>query len=387
MKFFAAGIFNSLFSGGRKKQRAAHRTSRQRPRRNSVGQTIAGERLELRSLPSAAPIMANPVAISGYENHALTNVPVAAFTAGDGSTPAADFQATIVWGDGATTAGNIIESGTTYLVTGSHTYTDVNTNPVVVGIVDTTNFANSAVVVDSATIAPILPDGTQGTPDERYVYEVLKDTQPNPISMADVVYWTGQFEKNHSDRQTFNYILLETTPPYGYYRAQVDSAYETYLHRPADPAGENFFVTLQINSQGIQSGPGTEKRTAALLINSAEFYQDAGGTDAGFITAVYQDALKRAPSASDLAYWEYELSHGITHIEFATDIFNSPEFETLQINGLYERYLGRAADPYGLQTFMENSNAGYGTTSNTETILDTDEFYNRAVGLPLNTVD
>ncbi|HET6881080.1 MAG TPA: DUF4214 domain-containing protein [Pirellulales bacterium] len=386
MKFFA-GVFNSLFAGAHGKSRRARHTSAPRTRRNKLGQTFAGERLEVRSVPSAAPIMANPVAISGYENQALTNVPVAAFTAGDGSTPASEFRATIVWGDGATTAGNVIESGTTYLVTGSHTYTDVYTNPVIVGIVDTANTANNAVVLDSANIAPLLPDGTQGTPDERYVYEVLKDTQPGPVTMADVVYWTGQFEKNHGDRQAFGSILLESTPPYGYFRGEIDNAYQTYLHRPADPSGENFYLQLTINSQGVRSGPGTEKRTSALLISSDEFYQDAGGTVDGFIKAVYEDALKRAPDPGALAFWEFQLTHGLTHVEFATSILNSNEFLTRQINGLFERYLGRPADPYGLQTFINNSNEGYGTTSNTETILDTDEFYNRAAGLPLNTVD
>lgn len=389
MPFSPAGVFQELFSAFRGQKRApARRAAR---RRNSLGQTMGGERLEVRSLLSANPIVAHPVAVSGYENQALNNVPVATFTAGNGSEPASDFKAVVVWGDGASTTGNVAESGGTYVVTGSHTFTDINNNPVVVGIVDVTDPSNTGVVVDSGNIAPLLPNGTQGTPDQRYVYEYLKDVLQRPISMADVNYWTAQFEKNHEDRQTFSSIVIESTPPYEYRRDEIASSYETYLHRAPDAAGENFYLQLVNNSQGAREGQGvdfgTEKRTSALLISSPEFYQDAGSTVNGFITAVFEDALKRAPSAADLAYYSYQLTHGMTHIEFATTVLNSPESLTRTIDSLYERYLGRAPDPTGLQNFINNYNAGYGTETNTETILDTDEFYNRAVGLPLNTVD
>ena len=356
-------------------------------RRNVVGQTICGERLELRCVPSATPIVATAIPVSGFENAPLTNVPVASFTQGGGTAPASNFVATVFWGDGSSSAGTIVESGTSYLVYGSHTYTDVSNAPIVVGIQDATTPSNIALVTDQATILPLLPDGTQGTADQRFVYETLKDTFQRPISMDEINYWTAQYEKNHQDPQTFAYMLLEVTPPYEYDLDQIDSSFETYLHRAADPAGENYFLTLKLNSQGTTSGPGTETRTAALLINSDEFYADAGGTVDGFITAVFEDALKRAPSASDLAFFSDQLTHGLTRIEFATTVLNSYEFQVEQINSLFERYLGRPADPAGLAAFINNDGLGYGTTSNTETLLDTPEFYDRAVGLPLNTVE
>lgn len=376
-------LWQTLISAFRPKQHSRRATGR--PRRQSLGRYAAGERLEMRSLMSANPIVANPVAIQGFENQPLTNVPVATFTDGNGSTPPANFSAVVVWGDGATTTGNVFESNGTYVVTGSHTYTDVYTNPVVVGIVDKTNSAANALVIDQTNIAPLLPDGTQGTPDQRYVYEVLKTTLERPISIQDVNYWTAQYVKNDRDRQTFGLILLESTPPYEYFRGEVANAYQTYLHRAPDQAGEDFYLQLTINSQGVRSGPGTEKRTAALIISSDEFYQDAGGTVNGFVTNLFEDALKRAPTAADLAYFSNELAQGFSRVEIATGVLNSYEFQVRQINGLYERYLGRQADAYGIQTFVSNINEGYGTTSNTETILDSNEFYNRAVGLPPNT--
>lgn len=347
-----------------------------------------GELLESRSVPSTTPIVGAPVAVSGFETAPLTNVPVATFTQGDGSAPASNFLTMIFWGDGTSSAGTVVAANGMYAVVGSHTYTDVSQTSIVVGIEDATTPTNFTYVSDQTFIAPLLPDGTSGTVDQRFVYEYLKDTLQRPISMGEVNYWTAQYEKNHRDAQTFGLILLESTPPYEYRRGEIDNSYKTYLHRAADPAGENYFLQLVINLQGTTSGPGEERRTSALLINSDEYYyQRAGGTLDGFINAVFEDALKRAPTVSDLAYFEFQLTHGMTHIEFATTILNSYEFEVRQINSLYERYLGRPADPAGLAAFVFNSNVGYGTESNTETLLDTPEFYDRAVGLPLGNTD
>lgn len=372
----------------RRAKPAAHRGPHSR-RQNVLGLYRGGERLEVRSVPSATPIVGSPVAVNGFENAPLTNVPVAAFTQGDGSAPASNFLTMVFWGDGTSSAGTVIAANGMYDVVGSHTYTDVSHGPIVVGIQDAATPSNYTDVIDTQVdIAPLLPNGQPGTPDQLFVYEALKTTLQRPISMDDINFWTAKYEQNHRDPQTFGLILLESTPPYEYRRGEIDSAYKTYLHREADPAGENYFLQEVINSQGVRSGPGTEKRTSALLINSDEYYyQRAGGTLDGFITAVFEDALKRPPSASDLAYFGYQLTHGMSHIEFATTILNSNEFEVRQVNNLFERYLGRAADPYGLQAFVNNFNSGYGTESNTETLLDTPEFYDRAVGLPLNTVE
>lgn len=360
--------------------------SRRRPKNrsarrswNSLGRRISAEQLELRWTPSATPVAATGLPVSGFEGAPLVNVPVATFTAGDGSTPANQFTAVINWGDGTITTGTVGESGTTYVAVGSHTYAQQNNYTVVVGIVESS--VAQAFSFSHANIQPLLPNGTQGTPDQRFVYEALTDVLQRPVSMDEVNYWTGQYVKNGRDAQTFGYILLEVTPPYEYRRNEINDAYEKYLHRPADPTGEAYFLNLVNISQGVPSGPGTERRTSAILISSQEYYVDrGGGTDAGFITAVFQDVLHRAPDPSALAFYGQELALGVTHVELAGQILNSIEAEIISINSLYQRYLGRPADPGGVQAFLFNLSQGYGTENNTETIMDTPEFYNRAIG-------
>jgi hypothetical protein len=76
---------------------------------------------------SATTSFAEPtIVVSGAirtKSHTLTNFQVATFTHANGVEPASAFIAIINWGDGTTSAGTITQTGTTYIVTGSHTYT------------------------------------------------------------------------------------------------------------------------------------------------------------------------------------------------------------------------------------------------------------------------
>jgi uncharacterized repeat protein (TIGR01451 family) len=67
-----------------------------------------------------------PIVVSGSfrtKSRTLSNVVAATFTHANGLEPPSAFAATINWGDGTTSAGAITQSGTTYTVRGSHTYT------------------------------------------------------------------------------------------------------------------------------------------------------------------------------------------------------------------------------------------------------------------------
>ncbi|HEV3003750.1 MAG TPA: hypothetical protein VGX78_04785, partial [Pirellulales bacterium] len=70
-------------------------------------------------MPSANPIVATAVQVNGFETAPLVNIPVATFTAGNGSEPAGNFAAAIAWGDGKTSAGTVVEApNNTYVVLG-----------------------------------------------------------------------------------------------------------------------------------------------------------------------------------------------------------------------------------------------------------------------------
>ncbi len=89
-----------------------------------------------------APLIALPgLTLGGVEGQPLVNVPVAVFTDTNPFGSVGDFSATIDWGDGTTTDGVIQEiggsaAGVTFEVLGTHTFTDVATDPITVTITD-----------------------------------------------------------------------------------------------------------------------------------------------------------------------------------------------------------------------------------------------------------
>jgi uncharacterized repeat protein (TIGR01451 family) len=71
------------------------------------------------------PNVSGPITVNGKK---VNNVTVATFTHANGVEPASAFVATIDWGDGKTSTGTITQSGATYTVKGSHTYSGKSTS-------------------------------------------------------------------------------------------------------------------------------------------------------------------------------------------------------------------------------------------------------------------
>jgi uncharacterized repeat protein (TIGR01451 family) len=94
---------------------------------------------------SAATSFSEPaITVSGSistKSLTLTNFQVATFTHASGVEPAGAFVATINWGDGTTSTGTITKSGSTYTVTGSHTYSGRGHHTIATSVVESGNAA------------------------------------------------------------------------------------------------------------------------------------------------------------------------------------------------------------------------------------------------------
>jgi flagellar hook assembly protein FlgD len=89
---------------------------------------------------SAANLIGTPIPVTGTEGIPLVNTPVATFVDLGGAEPVGEYSATIDWGDGKPQSPGTITlgtDGTTFTVTGSHTYDEDGTYPVQVTILDT----------------------------------------------------------------------------------------------------------------------------------------------------------------------------------------------------------------------------------------------------------
>src|SRR5437660_3539314 len=81
-------------------------------------------------------------------------------------------------------------------------------------------------------------------------------------------------------------LAIEGSPEY--HAGQVEALYGLLLHRPADPNGLSSFTAF------LAAG-GSPEQGGALLAGSPEYFQTrGGGTNDGFLTAIYSDLLHRS---------------------------------------------------------------------------------------------
>src|SRR6185437_9244108 len=83
-----------------------------------------------------APLQASGVPVNPSQGVTVSNAAVATFTDSGGAEPAANYTATIDWGDGATSAGAVSISGATFQVAGSHTYAAAGVHTITTSIKD-----------------------------------------------------------------------------------------------------------------------------------------------------------------------------------------------------------------------------------------------------------
>jgi hypothetical protein len=313
-----------------------------------------------------------PMPVVAHAFSPLQNVVVATFTHGAGGIAAALFGATINWGDGTTTAGVVSEAGGVYSVLGSHTYQDEG----VFGVTVTVTSPDGAPPASGATTADVhaelLPDGTVGTPDQRFVLALYRNLLGRGVSLAEfqngnVNAWV-QFLAGHSRVQTV--ALFEKAPEY--LQKEVRDLYQHYLHRDADPVGlQSAVAFLQQN--------GTVEQVAAMLVSSPEYAALHGG-GAAALAALYQDAFGRPIDPGALANGLSLLNQGTSFAQVAQGVLASPEYRADLTFSYYQRFLHRNPEPAAVQAGV----ALLATGAPDETLIANivgdavfSEFYNR----------
>ena len=179
--------------------------------------------------------------------------------------------------------------------------------------------------------APLLAEGLEDrtvfatglSPNQAFVSALYQDLLNRAPDSAGFAGWTAQLDQSTASRSEVIQSFLSSLE----YRTDVvQNLYQTYLHRGADPGGLNGFVNY------LGAG-GTIKQVAAILLASPEYLQvRGGGTVNGFLQAIYQDVLSRAPDAFGLSAFTSALNAGVTRLQVAQLVLDSPEATNLEVN-------------------------------------------------------
>jgi uncharacterized delta-60 repeat protein len=190
------------------------------------------------------------------------------------------------------------------------------------------------------TVVTILE--TNGGSSNLFVAQVYRDLLGREVDPAGLASWTAFLDAGGS-RQL---VALAITQSQEYRTDVIQSLYQHYLHRAADPTGLNTFT-------GMLAAGGTDEQVAEALVASPEYFQNRGhGSNDGFLDALYSDVLNRAVDPTGRAGFDRALSTGTSRGQVATIIFGSTEYRQDLVQSFYQRFLGRAADAGGLNTFV-----------------------------------
>jgi hypothetical protein len=315
----------------------------------------------------ADSLAAKPVNLTVFGSKSF-NGTVATFTDPDNSLGAADYTAKITWDDGTTTSGiiTVVGSGPAaiFSVAGTHLFTSfAGFHTVGVAVTDVDD-GSVTTVIDSVLDPPGL------TANQIYVLDAYQGAFGTAGTIDTVVAgntlagWAAKLDAG-ATRASFATALLDSGE---YYGVLVGGLYEQYLGRAADAAGLAYWVAQMRNGE-------TDAQIEAAFAGSSEFYQRAGGTDAGWVSAMYQAILGRAADAGGLAYWTEQLARGASRAAVAQGFAVSPEREEQLLNDDYFTDLGRAADPAGQAYWVNAFENGLRNEDIIARFLASEEYY------------
>jgi hypothetical protein len=304
-----------------------------------------------RVLLNNTDLTASAIPIQALESQQFTAV-TAQFSVPDMTAGPENFSALIDWGDGTTSTGTIARTGalgTPFTVTGTHTYAPEGTYRVFVQIIDNKN----GIGIVTAGQASVLESRPAGITDatQHYVDELYEKLLGRRADAAGLALYSGALARGVSRDLVVQAILLSQESLV----RLVTDAYVLCLNRLPDDSG--LVNGVNMLAQGL-----TLQQLRALLLASPEFFgRFGGGTNEGFLSALYRRVLNREIEPAAQATYLRQLSvvnnRGLSVVtvlnstEFLTKLLSTGfNFGNFQLLGHYVQYLNRFGDAVGLNS-------------------------------------
>ena len=224
----------------------------------------------------------------------------------------------------------------------------------------------------SCTGTLAITNGTPGTPGpgqlSRFIYRAYNDVLHRVGENAGVEYY-GNFVNFGGSR---GQVALAFTDTQEYLTDVVNGMYSNILKRTGESDGVTYWVGQ------IQSGNTTDEQLEALFLSSDEFYANAGGgTDSGWVDALYQAVLGRPADAAGKANWLNALSNGWTRTQVAYFFTDSTEQLTQKVIGYYKTFLHRNPNSQADVSYWVNAMQNGAHDENVmASFIGSDEYFN-----------
>jgi len=231
------------------------------------------------------------------------------------------------------------------------------------------NFSNTGIATTLSASNPTATPAPGLT--QQYVAQLYQDLLGRTVDPTGLGAFSALLDQGQTTGQVAGAILNSQE----YRQDIVQQFYTSILGRPADSIG-------LVDFTGLLAGGATDEQVAAALYGSPEFFQLHGSTNNGFLAAVYQDALGRAPDDSGLAVFMALLAGGGTRLQVANAILASTEYRQDNVESLFEKLLQHAPTPTELTAYVGQLAASTDETATIDVVTSHEYFVTRlgAVG-------
>ncbi len=215
------------------------------------------------------------------------------------------------------------------------------------------------------TSVNVFPPASLATANANWLNHVYLDLLHRGVDPSGL----GTFTKALAHGASRADIVLQIEASFEFRAKLVNELYISYLHRPADPTGLN-------NGIAFLQGGGSRDQLKALILGSFEYFERrGGGTNNGWLDAVYADVVHRPVDAQGRRSWGMLLANGFSRTQVAGAILRTPEADAVEVRDLYLRYLRRPTDARGLATFTAALQAGTRDEVVIAALLASDEYF------------
>jgi uncharacterized secreted protein with C-terminal beta-propeller domain len=272
----------------------------------------------------------------------------------------AGLRASIDWGDGQSSDGNLAPDGHgAYLVSGTHTYSQQGAFTPSVSL-----SRGSQVLTAFQGIATVSGPDPQLT---RFVTHLYRDLLHREPDNGGLTYWSDLIQLHGVSRKQVAQGILGSAE---YRTNEVQALYQKLLGRDADSSGLHSFATF------LDQG-GTVEQVEVIILDSPEFYQNSGGTNQSFLNSVYLKLLGRDVDPLGSSAFGRALDDGMLRGAVGALILGSAEALQDRVVGFYRSTLHRGVDPGGLAAFTDALRQGSSDQQVLAALAASEEYFGR----------
>jgi hypothetical protein len=203
-------------------------------------------------------------------------------------------------------------------------------------------------------LVELLPDGTRGTPLERFVAQVYRDLLGRGVDASGLATWTGKLQTLMTSGMSLSaaeqavVYAIETDSAHEYFTDVVRGFYEQYLGRQegaSDAAGLALDVSLLAYGAANPGQPiDAEAQLRYNFLTSPE-YAAKHLHNADFVESLYQNDFGRtALGDAGAASYVARLNAGtLSHTQVIDAVLFGGELATHEVEGWYQDFLLRPA--------------------------------------------